>query len=166
MPRSTRRKEQVKTRHILIIGAAGADAKTDAAAKAKARGCAEAGAGGRELCRSGEEVLGGPGQQGPGRRAAADSDGQLDPAYAKAAMALNPGQTSDLVKSAFGYHIIQTEQKQPAGVKPLAEVKDSIVQVLQAAEAGRGGAAALRAAGGRGEEGRAGEDGGGAWALR
>jgi peptidyl-prolyl cis-trans isomerase D len=30
-------------------------------------------------------------------------------------MALNPGQTSGLVKSAFGYHIIQTEQKQLAG---------------------------------------------------
>ena len=30
-----------------------------------------------------------------------------------------------------GYHIIQTEQKQAAGEKPLAEVKDSIVQVLQ-----------------------------------
>ena len=46
-------------------------------------------------------------------------------------MALNPGQTSGLVKSAFGYHIIQTEQKQAAGTKPLAEVKDSIVQILQ-----------------------------------
>jgi peptidyl-prolyl cis-trans isomerase D len=55
----------------------------------------------------------------------------LDPAYAKAAMGLNPGQTSGLVKSAFGYHIIQTEQKQVAGTKPLAEVKDAIVQVLQ-----------------------------------
>jgi peptidyl-prolyl cis-trans isomerase D len=46
-------------------------------------------------------------------------------------MALNPGQTSGLVKSAFGYHIIQTEQKQAAGTKPLADVKDSIVQTLQ-----------------------------------
>src|SRR6202022_3866897 len=54
----------------------------------------------------------------------------LDPAYGKAAMALNPSHTSGLVKSAFGYHIIQTEQKQAAGVKPLAEVKDSISQVL------------------------------------
>jgi peptidyl-prolyl cis-trans isomerase D len=35
------------------------------------------------------------------------------------------------VKSAFGYHIIQTEQKQAAGVKPLAEVKDSIVKALE-----------------------------------
>jgi peptidyl-prolyl cis-trans isomerase D len=56
---------------------------------------------------------------------------QLDPAYAKAAMALGTGQTSGLVRSSFGYHIIQTEQKQAAGEKPLAEVKDSIVQTLQ-----------------------------------
>ena len=69
---------------------------------------------------------------------------QLDPAYAKAAMALNPGQTSGLVKSQFGYHIIQTEQKQAAGVKPLAEVKDSIVSSCRAAEGGCGGAAVMR----------------------
>jgi len=55
----------------------------------------------------------------------------LDPAYAKAAMALNPGQTSDLVRSSFGYHIIQTEAKDQAHSKPLAEVKDTIVAALQ-----------------------------------
>jgi peptidyl-prolyl cis-trans isomerase D len=52
-------------------------------------------------------------------------------------MALNPGQTSGLVKSAFGYHIIQTEQKVPAGTKPLAEVKSSIVQILEQQKAGQ-----------------------------
>jgi peptidyl-prolyl cis-trans isomerase D len=45
-------------------------------------------------------------------------------------MALNPGQTSGLVRSAFGYHIIQTEQKIAAGVKPLSEVKDTIVKAI------------------------------------
>jgi peptidyl-prolyl cis-trans isomerase D len=35
------------------------------------------------------------------------------------------------VRSAFGYHIIQTEQKQAAGVKPLADVKDTIVKTLE-----------------------------------
>ena len=60
----------------------------------------------------------------------------LDPAYAKAAMALNPGQTSDVVKSQFGYHIIQTEEKQPAHVKPLAEVKAEIVPLLEQQRAG------------------------------
>ena len=60
----------------------------------------------------------------------------LDPAYAKAAMALNPGQTSDLVKSHFGYHIIQTEEKKTAHTKPLAEVKAEIVPVLEQQRAG------------------------------
>jgi peptidyl-prolyl cis-trans isomerase D len=60
----------------------------------------------------------------------------LDPAYAKAAMALNPGQTSDVVKSQFGYHIIQTEQKEAAHTKPVAEVKSEIVPILEQQRAG------------------------------
>jgi peptidyl-prolyl cis-trans isomerase D len=60
----------------------------------------------------------------------------LDPAYAKAAMALSPGQTSDLVRSQFGYHIIQTEQKEGAHLRPIAEVKAEIVPVLEQQKAG------------------------------
>jgi peptidyl-prolyl cis-trans isomerase D len=46
-------------------------------------------------------------------------------------MALNPGQTSGLVRSSFGYHIIQTEAKETAHVKSFADVKASIVEQLQ-----------------------------------
>ena len=61
---------------------------------------------------------------------------QLDPAYAKAAMALSPGQTSDLVRSQFGYHIIQTIAKQTAHTKPLAEVKEEILPLLTQQKSG------------------------------
>jgi len=123
--------EEVKTRHILINAPTGSDAKTDADAKAKAQDVLkqlQAGGNFAELAKkySDDKQSAVNGGEIPLMATAG-----LDPAYAKAAMALNPGQTSGLVKSAFGYHIIQTEQKQPAGVKPLAEVKDSIVQVLQ-----------------------------------
>jgi peptidyl-prolyl cis-trans isomerase D len=122
--------EQVKTRHILITSKTGADAQTDAAAKAKALDVlkqVQAGGNFAELAKKYSED---PGSKDQGGELPLIATASLDPAYAKAAMGLNPGQTSGLVKSAFGYHIIQTEQKQNAGVKPLAEVKDSIVQMV------------------------------------
>ncbi len=123
-------KEQVKTRHILINSPAGADSKTDAAAKAKAEDLLKqikAGGNFAELAKKNSDD---PGSKDQGGELPMIETSRLDPAYAKAAMALNPGQTSDLVKSQFGYHIIQTEAKESAHTKPLAEVKDEIVPIL------------------------------------
>jgi peptidyl-prolyl cis-trans isomerase D len=128
--------EEVKTRHILIASKAGADAQTDSAAKAKAQDVLKQLQAGGNFADLAKKFSDDPGSKDQGGELPLIPTSQLDPAYAKAAMALNPGQTSGLVKSAFGYHIIQTEQKQPAGVKPLSEVKDSIVQVLQQQKAG------------------------------
>jgi peptidyl-prolyl cis-trans isomerase D len=122
--------EQVKTRHILIASKAGADAQSDAAAKTKAQDVLKQLQAGGNFADLAKKYSEDPGSKDQGGELPLIPTAGLDPAYAKAAMALNPGQTSGLVKSAFGYHIIQTEQKQSAGVKPLAEVKDSIVQVL------------------------------------
>jgi peptidyl-prolyl cis-trans isomerase D len=122
--------EQVKTRHILISSKAGADAQTDAAAKAKAQDVLKQVQGGGNFADLAKKFSEDPGSKDQGGELPLIPTASLDPSYAKAAMALNPGQTSGLVKSAFGYHIIQTEQKQAAGVKPEAEVKDSIAQLL------------------------------------
>ena len=123
--------EEVKTRHILISVKAGSDAQTDAAAKAKAEDVLHQVLTGGNFADLAKKYSEDPGSKDAGGELPLIPTTSLDPAYAKAAMALSPGQTSAPVKSAFGYHIIQTEQKQAAGVKPLAEVKDSIVQVLQ-----------------------------------
>jgi peptidyl-prolyl cis-trans isomerase D len=122
--------EQVKTRHILIASKAGADAQSDAAAKAKAEDVLKQLQGGANFADLAKKYSEDPGSKDTGGELPMIPTSSLDPAYAKAAMALNPGQTSGLVKSSFGYHIIQTEQKQAAGTKPLTEVKDSIVQTL------------------------------------
>jgi peptidyl-prolyl cis-trans isomerase D len=123
--------EQVKTRHILINSRAGADAASDAAAKAKAQDVLKQLQTGGNFAVLAKKFSEDPGSKDKGGELPLIPTSGLDPAYAKAAMALNPGQTSGLVKSQFGYHIIQTEQKQPAGVKPLAEVKASIITALQ-----------------------------------
>ncbi len=129
-------KEQVKTRHILIAVPAGADAKTDAAAKAKAEDLLKQIKGGANFADLASKNSDDPGSKTQGGELPMYPTSGLDPAYAKAAMALNPGQTSDVVKSQFGYHIIQTEEKQPAHVKPLAEVKAEIVPLLEQQRAG------------------------------
>jgi len=126
--------EQVKTRHILISVAKGADAKTDAAAKAKAQDVLRQVKAGGNFADLAKKFSDDPGSKDQGGELPLIPTSSLDPAYAQAAMALNPGQTSDVVRSQFGYHIIQTEQKQPAQVKSLPDVRDSIVQSLAASQ--------------------------------
>ena len=123
--------EMVQTRHILINSPTGADAKTDAAAKAKAEDVLKQVQAGGNFADLAKKYSDDKQSAVSGGEIPLMATAGLDPAYAKAAMALNPGQTSGLVKSAFGYHIIQTEKKEAAGVKPLSEVKDSIDQALE-----------------------------------
>ncbi|HEY6305281.1 MAG TPA: peptidyl-prolyl cis-trans isomerase [Candidatus Angelobacter sp.] len=57
------------------------------------------------------------------------------PEAEKAAFSQSKGQVSDLVQSPEGFEIIQTEDKEQARLKPLAEVKDDIEKVLKAQKA-------------------------------
>ena len=128
--------EQVKTRHILIAVAKGADAKTDAAAKAKAEDILKQIKAGGNFADLAKKNSDDPGSKDQGGELPLMPTSGFVPEYSKAAMALNPGQTSDLVRSQFGYHIIQTEQKDEAHAKSLAEVKDTIVPLLEQQKAG------------------------------
>ncbi|HVG26345.1 MAG TPA: peptidyl-prolyl cis-trans isomerase [Acidobacteriaceae bacterium] len=123
--------EQVKTRHILISSPKGADAKTDAAAKAKAEDVLKQLQGGAKFADLAKKYSEDPGSKDQGGDLPMMPTNGLDPAYAQAAMALNPGQTSGLVRSQFGYHIIQTEGKEPAHTKALGEVRNTIVAQLE-----------------------------------
>ena len=124
--------EEVKTRHILITVPKGADAKADAAAKAKAEDLLKQLKGGANFAELAKKNSEDPGSKDSGGELPLIPTSSLDPAYARAAMALSPGQTSDVVRSQFGYHVIQTEQKQAATTKSLADVKDEISGKLSA----------------------------------
>ena len=52
--------------------------------------------------------------------------GTMVAAFDKAAFSMKPGQISGVIKTPFGYHLIQLEAIKPAGPKPFAEVKDQI----------------------------------------
>jgi peptidyl-prolyl cis-trans isomerase C len=56
--------------------------------------------------------------------------GQMDPAFEKAAFELEVGETSDIVKSSFGYHLIKVTDKKPASNVPFEEAKARITEHL------------------------------------
>jgi peptidyl-prolyl cis-trans isomerase D len=129
--------EQVKARHILIGVPQGADAKTDAAAKAKAEEVLKQVKAGGDFAALAKANSTDPGSKDSGGELGTFTRGKMVPAFEKAAFALQAGQTSDLVKTDFGYHIIQVEQHDQAHEKPLSEVKPEIVAVLEQQKLGQ-----------------------------
>ena len=57
--------------------------------------------------------------------------GQTVPEFEKAAFSLKKGETSGLIQSSYGFHIIQLIDKHDAHVKSLAEVKDEIEPIVR-----------------------------------
>jgi peptidyl-prolyl cis-trans isomerase C len=58
------------------------------------------------------------------------SRGQMVPEFEEAAFAMEIGKVSEPVQTQFGYHLIKVEAKNVGSVKPLEEVKDSIMNML------------------------------------
>lgn len=52
--------------------------------------------------------------------------GSMIPAFEQAAFALQPGQTSKVVRLASGYHLIKVEDRRKVQEKPLADVQEEI----------------------------------------
>ena len=122
--------DQVKVRHILISVPKGADATTDAAAKARAEDVLKQLRAGGNWAELAKKYSDDPGSKETGGELGFLQHGVTVPEFDKAAFSLSPGQISDLVKTQFGYHIIQTEEKQTAHTKPFEEVRGTILATM------------------------------------
>ena len=142
--------EQVKVSHILIkipLPAPGGkeDEKGVADAHAKAEDVLKQVKGGGDFAKLAGKYSDDPGSAKSGGELGWIGRGRTVPEFEKAAFSLGKGQTSDLVKSSYGFHIIQIEDKQAAHLKTLAEVKSEIEEKVKQQKTARATEAAANA---------------------
>jgi peptidyl-prolyl cis-trans isomerase D len=121
--------EQARSRHILIKVAAGADAKTDAAAKAKAEGILKQIQAGGNFADLASKNSDDPGSKNSGGELGFAKRGAMVPEFDNAIFTQKIGDTQ-IVKSQFGYHIVQVEERQTAHAQSLNEVLPTIQATL------------------------------------
>ncbi|MGA2978469.1 MAG: peptidyl-prolyl cis-trans isomerase [Terriglobales bacterium] len=142
--------EQVKVSHVLIktpLPAPGAkeDEKAVADARAKAEDVLKQLKAGGDFAKLAEKYSDDPGSAKSGGELGWIGRGRTVPEFEKAAFSLGKGQTSDLVKSSYGFHIIRVEDKQQAHLKTLAEVKSEIEEKVKQEKTARATEAAANA---------------------
>lgn len=128
--------EQVKVRHILIkTPLPGPDGKVDdnglKAAKQKADEVLAKLKGGTDFADLAKKYSDDPASAEKGGELGWINRGQTVPEFEKTAFSLKKGETSGLVQSSYGFHIIQLEDKHDAHVRPLDEVKSEIEPMVR-----------------------------------
>ena len=119
--------ERVQARHILLK----TDATNEAAMKAKAEDLLKQIKAGGDFAKLATANSQDPGSAAKGGELGWIVRGQTVPEFEKAAFTLKPGETSGLVKTEYGYHIIQVEAHEQAHLKPFEEVKGQLAAEVQ-----------------------------------
>ena len=130
-PGEFQRPERIHARHILIRVAPDADAAAKEQARTKAADLLTQARAGGDFAALAKQNSEDPGSGPTGGDLGFFERGQMVAPFDEAAFALMPGQTSEIVETQFGFHIIRLEEKQEAGAVPLTEVRPQIEQFLQ-----------------------------------
>jgi peptidyl-prolyl cis-trans isomerase C len=123
--------ERVRASHILIAVPENADAAAKEAARAKATEILNQVKAGADFAELAKQHSQDPGSGPRGGDLDYFERGQMVGPFEEAAFALAAGQTSELVETRFGYHIIKVVDKQAARTIPLEEVRGRIEEYLR-----------------------------------
>jgi len=126
--------EERRARHILIQVAGDADDETIEAARARAATALERLASGESFEALAAELSDDPGSAANGGDLGFFGKGMMVPEFESVAFGLEKGERSEIVRSAFGFHIIEVTDIKPEVVKPFAEVRDELVEELLAGQ--------------------------------
>jgi peptidyl-prolyl cis-trans isomerase C len=122
--------ERARARHILIRVPADASKATRDAALAKIKDIQKQLKGGADFSELAKKYSEDPGSKDRGGDLGYFSRGDMVDSFEKTAFGLNVGQTSDIVTTDFGYHIIRLEEKKAASKFTYDDVKDDLKEYL------------------------------------
>jgi len=117
--------EEALVRHILIATPASASDEERAEAKKKAEAALGRLKAGEDFGELAKKVSAGP-TAGQGGSLGYIRRGDTVPDFEAAVFSMNKGETSGVVETKIGYHVIRVEDKKPARTIPFAEAKESI----------------------------------------
>jgi len=126
-----RQEDSVHAAHILIRAEEQADPATKAKAKAQADDLLKQLKKGAAFADLAKKFSQDPGSAPNGGDLGFFSKGQMAPQFENAAFALQPGQTSAVVQTPFGYHIIKVIEDKPGRDLGFDEVKGQINDYLK-----------------------------------
>jgi peptidyl-prolyl cis-trans isomerase D len=118
--------EQVRASHILLK----TEGKDEAAVRKRAEALLAQVKGGANFADLARKESEDEGSQKTGGDLGLFGRGRMVPEFETAAFAMEPGQTSDIVRSQFGFHIIRVVEKRAATSRPLDEVRQQIQELL------------------------------------
>ena len=119
--------EQIRASHILLK----TEGKDEAAVRKTAEGVLAQVKGGADFAELAKKVSEDEGSKAQGGDLNYFSRGRMVPEFEEAAFKMNAGETSDLVKSPFGFHIIRVVDKKAGATRSVDEVRQQITDVLQ-----------------------------------
>lgn len=129
-PTAFQQGERVKASHILVRVQANADPAEREKARAKAAGLLADLKAGKDFAALAKQYSDDPGSGAQGGDLGYFQRGQMVPPFEEAAFALPVGQTSELVTSDFGFHIIRVTDRQPGRTQAIDEVRGEIEEYL------------------------------------
>jgi peptidyl-prolyl cis-trans isomerase C len=122
--------DMVRASHILVKVDKNATEEEKAKALEKIKGIQKRVQGGEDFAQVAKEVSDCPSKAQGGDLDFFTKD-RMAPPFANAAFSMKPGDTSDIVETEFGYHIIRVTDRKEAGTLTFDEVKPRIEQHLR-----------------------------------
>jgi len=130
-PDAMKRAEAAHIRQIVVAVAPDAPTATRTAARQKIEEVMKALRGGEDFATLARRHSDGPEAQRGGDSGYVTPGGGALPAIERAALSLKPGQTSDILETRRGFHIVQVIDRRPGGAVPFEEAKPKIVERLK-----------------------------------